>query len=165
MATKETKDQNQASIEEGLKVDNMLGDKAIVDALAEIDKEKDEKKKSEAKKTLCLATYMNRKTVLQLQQRRREDDITKEKLDATKKLLERYIGFETEIKDGKLVPTKKKIEGKDRLTAAQYEKELDNLDKENRKKIEESNKVYNDAVRELEDSYEAQYRYSFRRFW
>ena len=95
---------------------NLIGDKAVEAAMKEIAEEKDERKKREAKRALCIATYFNRKTRLQLQQRRREDDITKEKLDGSKSLLERLIGLKCEIKDGVLVPTKEKIPDGERLT-------------------------------------------------
>ena len=109
---KETKEEKktqevQSGVEGAIRTGNQVTDKAITDALAEIEKEKDDKKKRIAKKQLCIATYVNRKTLLQLQQRRREDDITKEKLNATKVLLERLLGVECEIKDGECVPTKK----------------------------------------------------------
>ena len=158
----EKKDKNNAeqkSVTEEIISKNLIGNKAVDDALAEIAKEKDDRKKSEAKRALCIGTYFNQKTRLQLQQRRREDDITKEKLEASKKLLERLIGFETEIKDGSLVPTKTKIDEKDRLTPVQFEKETRTLDEETRKKFLESNKTFEDAVRELRDSYEGKYRY------
>lgn len=138
---------------------NMLTDKAIKAALEEIEKEKDEKKKDQAKKALCVATYVNRKIRLQLQQRRREDDITKEKLDASKKLTERLIGFECEIKDGVLVPTDKKVDDKDRLTPNQLEDETRKLNEEFDNKFRESTKTYDEAVRELRDSFEGRYRY------
>lgn len=138
---------------------NMLTDKAIKAALEEIEKEKDEKKKDQAKRALCIATYINRKIRLQLQQRRREDDITKEKLDASKKLTERLIGFECEIKDGVLVPTDKKVDDKDRLTPNQLEDETRKLNEEFDNKFRESTKTYDEAVRELRDSFEGRYRY------
>lgn len=150
---------------EGVRVDNMMTDTAITSAMEEIEKEKDEKKKRQAKRALCIATYVNRKTVLQLQQRRREDDITKEKLDATKVLLERLIGFETEIKDGKLVPTKKKVDAKLRLTPVEFEEETRKLNSDIAKKVDESNKLYRKNIEELRESYEGDWRYCIRDYW
>lgn len=138
---------------------NMLTDKAIKAALEEIEKEKDEKKKDEAKKALCIATYINRKIRLQLQQRRREDDITKEKLDASKELTERLIGFKCKIENGILVPTDEKVDDKDRLTPNQLENETRKLNEEFDNKFRESTKTYDEAVRELKDSFEGRYRY------
>jgi hypothetical protein len=139
--------------------DKLIDDKAVQAALAEIDKEKDERKKKAAKKALCIATYFNRKTRLQLLQRRAEDEITKEKLDASKKLLERLIGFETEIKDGILVPTDKKIPAEERLTSTQLEDETRKLNSETDKKFRDAEQDFTKAVRELRDSYEGEYRW------
>lgn len=139
--------------------DKLIDDKAVKAALEEINKEKDDRKKKAAKKALCIATYFNRKTRLQLLQRRSEDVITKEKLDASKKLLERLIGFETEIKDGILVPTDKKVPAEERLTSTQLEEEAKKLNDEMDKKFREADKEYTNAVRELRDSYEGEYRY------
>lgn len=113
---KKGQETQQSSVESSIKTGNQITDKAIAAALAEINEEKDDRKKKEAKKQLCIATYVNRKTLLQLQQRRREDDITKEKLSTSKSLLERLLGVECEIKDGECIPTKKKIDAKLLLT-------------------------------------------------
>ena len=171
---KEKKEQKEAaqqtqtateSVAEGTRQGNMMTDTAIENALAEIEKEKDDKKKREAKRALCIATYCNRKTLLQLQQRRREDDITKEKLNGTKELMERLLGFKTEIKDGALVPTKEKIDPKERLTPTEFESETSKLNTEIRKKIDESNTIYRKAENELRNSYEGDYRYWIRDYW
>jgi hypothetical protein len=165
---KETKEKKGAAAaeekkEKGVKAeiisDKLIDDKAVQAALEEINKEKDDRKKRAAKRALCIATYFNRKTRLQLLQRRTEDDITKEKLDASKKLLERLIGFETEIKDGILVPTDKKIADEERLTSTQLEDETKKLNDEMDKKFREADQEYTKAVRELRDSYEGEYRY------
>ena len=109
---------------------------------------------------MCIATYFNRKTRLQLLQRRAEDEITKEKLDASKKLLERLIGFETEIKDGILVPIEgKKIPAEERLTSTQLEDETRKLNSETDKKFRDAEQDFTKAVRELRDSYEGEYRW------
>ncbi len=156
---KDTKPAAKSAEEKDFKVNNLLGDKAIVDAMAEIDKEKDEKKKNEAKTALGCATYHNAKTRAELRARRREDDITKEKLDGTKKLLERLIGVETEIKDGCLVPTKTKIADDQRLTPTEYKEEKRKLADEISKKISESNKQLRKDLEELRHSYEGRYEW------
>ena len=141
-------------------VNNMLGDKAIVDAMAEIEKEEDDKKKSEAKQALMVATYHNVKTLIELRQRRREDKITKEKLEATKSLLERLIGTELEIKDGgKLVPTKNAIPKDQRITPVQYKEEKRKLAEEIRKKMREASEKFDHEFSELKESYAGQWRY------
>lgn len=151
---------------DAVRTGNEITDKAIQDALAEIDKEKDDKKKRIAKKQLCIATYVNRKTVYQLQQRRREDDITKEKLNASKVLLERLLGFECDIKEGECVPNPKKpIDKKNRLTPTEHEDETKKMEEEFRKKISESDKKYESDMRELRNSYEGEYRHYVECYW
>jgi len=150
---------------DAIRTGNQITDDAITAALSEINKEKDDNKKREAKKQLCIATYVNRKTVLQLQQRRREDKITKEKLDASKSLLERLLGVECEIKDGECIPTKKKIDAKLRITPVQHEAETKKMEEEFSKKVSESNKEFDAAIRELRSSYEGQYRHYVENYW
>jgi hypothetical protein len=164
---KEEKKAQEATqgVEGAIRTGNQITDKAITDALAEIEKEKDDKKKRAAKRQLCIATYVNRKTLLQLQQRRREDDITKEKLDATKKLLERLLGVECEIKDGECIPTKKKIDAKEVLTPTEHEAETKKMEEDFKKKVSESDKQYEAAMRELRNSYEGEYRHYVECYW
>lgn len=167
MAEKTKKEAQEAAqgVEGAIRTGNQVTDTAIENALAEIEKEKDDKKKRAAKKQICIATYVNRKTLLQLQQRRREDDITKEKLDATKKLVERVLGVECEIKDGELIPTKKKIDAKLVLTPTEHEAETKKMEEDFRKKVSESDKQFEDAMRELRNSYEGEYRHYVECYW
>lgn len=162
---KKGQETQQSSVESSIKTGNQITDKAIAAALEEINKEKDDRKKKEAKKQLCVATYVNRKTLLQLQQRRREDDITKEKLSTSKSLLERLLGVECEIKDGECIPTKKKIDAKLLLTPTEHEIETKKMEEEFRKKVMESNKQFDDAMRELRNSYEGEYRCYVESYW
>lgn len=156
-AAEESKGQGSVAAE--IISQNLIGDKAVEAAMKEIAEEKDERKKRDAKRALCIATYFNRKTRLQLQQRRREDDITKEKLDGSKSLLERLIGLKCEIKDGILVPTKEKIPDGERLTPTQFESETRKFNEEIDKKFRESNHKYTEEVNELRNSYEGEWRY------
>lgn len=166
MAEEKKKVKEQTSeVVEATRVDNMMTDTAITKAIEEIEQEKDARKKREAKRAICVATYVNRKTVLQLQRRRREDDITKEKLNKTKELLERLLGVETEIKDGKLCPTKKKIEKAQCLTPVEFEEETRKMNEDFDKKIRESTQLYDKQHKELRDSYEGDYRYYIRDYW
>lgn len=166
MAEKKDKTQEvEETVSNSIRTGNEITDKAIEDALAEIDKEKNDKKKREAKRQLCIATYVNRKTVLQLQQRRREDKITKEKLDASKSLLERLLGVECEIKDGECIPTKKKIDAKLRITPTEHETETKKMEEEFSKKRAESDKEFETGMRELRNSYEGEYRHYVECYW
>lgn len=160
MAKEEKKVQTEDQDLDGIRKSNILGDKAISAAMEEINKEKDEDQKREAKIQLCAITYYNAKERLIKQKRNREDNIQADKLAASKRIFERLIGFECEItKEGKLEPTKKKVDEKERLTPAEVQREKDKLNEEIRKKISESDKKYNEAIRELRDSYEGKYRW------
>ena len=157
MAEKTKKD---APVEEQeFKTNNLVNEQSLVEsAMTNIEKSKNEKKVREIEEAIGLATYTNSKTRAELRARRREDDITKEELDGTKKLLERLIGFECEIKNGVLVPTKNKCK-EAALTPVQYNDEKRKLKEEIRKKISESNKELDNDLREIRSSYEGRYAY------
>lgn len=138
---------------------NLVNEPALVEAaMANIKKNKDEKKTREIEDAIGMATFNNLKTRAELRARRREDDITKEKLDGTKVLLERLIGFECEIKDGCLVPTKNKCK-EPALSPVEYKDAKKELQKEIDKKISESNKQLDKDMREIRNSYEGRYQY------
>lgn len=138
---------------------NLVNEPALVEAaMANIKKNKDEKKTKEIETAIGMATFDNLKTRAELRARRREDDITKEKLDGTKVLLERLIGFECEIKDGCLVPTKNKCK-EPALSPVEYKDAKKELQKEIDKKISESNKQLDKDMREIRNSYEGRYQY------
>lgn len=138
---------------------NLVNEPALVEAaMANIKKNKDEKKTQEIETAIGMATFDNLKTRAELRARRREDDITKEKLDGTKVLLERLIGFECEIKDGCLVPTKNKCK-EPALSPVEYKDAKKELQKDIDKKISESNKQLDKDMREIRNSYEGRYQY------
>ena len=155
---KETK--TPAPVEEQkFEANNLVNEQSLVEsAMTNIEKGKNEKKVREIEAAIGLATYTNSKTRAELRARRREDDITKEELDSTKKLLERLIGFECEIKNGVLVPTKNKCK-EPALTPVQYKDETNKLKEEIRKKISESNKELDNDLKEIRSSYEGRYVY------
>lgn len=158
MAEKKNETKKPAE-EQDFKVNNLVDEPSLVEAaMAEYTKDKDEKKKREIKDAIGLATYHNAKTRAELRARRREDDITKKKLEKTKSLLERLIGVETEIKDGCLVPTKNKCK-EPALTPVEYKDEKSKLEEEIRKDIQESNKILDKDIREIRSSYEGRYQY------
>lgn len=155
--TKETK--TTAQEQNDFKVNNLVDESSLVEAaVADMKKEQDDEKKREIKNAIGVATYDNVKTRAELRARRREDDITKEKLEGTKKLLERLIGHECEIKDGRLVPTKNKCK-EPALTPVQYKEEKRKLKEEIAKKIRESNQELDNDLKELRSSYEGRYAY------
>ena len=155
----EKKNEVKTQEKDDFKVGNLVNEPDLVEAaMADLKKDKDEKKKREIKDAIGMATFVNSKTRAELRARRREDDITKEKLDGTKKLLERLIGVETEIKDGCLVPTKTKCK-EPALTPTEYKDEKRKLEEEIRKKIQESNSELDKDLRESRNSYEGRYQY------
>lgn len=159
MAKEKEKKEVQTEEQLDFKVNNRVDEQSLVEAaVADMKKDQDEKKKSKIKSAIGVATYDNVKTRAELRARRREDDITKEKLEGTKKLLERLIGFETEIVNGRLVPTKTKCK-EPILTPVEYQEEKKKLQEEIRKKISESNKLLDKDLRELRDSYEGRYEW------
>lgn len=158
---KDAKKAEEAKTQEvnDFKVNNHVDESSLVDAaMADMKKDQDEEKKRKIRDAVGCATYDNVKTRAELRARRREDDITKEKLDGTKSLLERLIGRKCEIKDGRLVPTKDKCT-EPALTPVEYKEEKRKLKEEISKKISESNKQLEKDLRELRDSYEGRYAY------
>ena len=148
-----------ATEEQEFKINNLVNEPSLVEAaMAEMKKNKDEKKIREIKDAIGLATYTNLKVRAELRARRREDDITKKKLDKTKALLERVIGSETEIKDGCLVPTKNKCK-ESPLTPVEYKEEKKKLEEEIQKEIRESDRQLAKDLSEIRDSYEGRYAY------
>lgn len=142
------------------RINNIAEEKHVLAAMDEIAKEKDEKKIEDLKSAIGCASYDNVKTRYQLRARRREADITKERLEATKVLLERLAGVKMEIKDGVLVPTKEKIDASlGRLTKAEYQEEKRKLAEEIDKKTRESDRQLDKDLRELRNSYEGRYEY------
>lgn len=157
MAKEVEKTAKKTAEEQDFKVNNMVDEGSIVDAaMEEMKKESDDKKKYEVKKAIAAATYRNVKTRAKLRARRREDDITKKELDGTKALLERLIGRECEIKDGKLIPTKNKCK-EPGLTPTEYEAEQKKFKEEIAKLVRESDAEYNKDIQELRSSYESRY--------
>lgn len=140
---------------------NVIKENVAMEAFKKIEEERDKKQQAEMVELICVSTYNNIKTRSELRARRREDDITKEKLDATKKLFERVCGFECQIdKSGKLIPDEKKpIPADQRLTLNEYKEEKNKLEEDFRKKSSESDAVLNKDLQELRNSYEGRFRY------
>ena len=149
----------QEEVQDGLRNANMMDDKAVVAAMDEINKEKDDKKKSEAKIQICVATYDNRKKVLAQRKRKAETRLEDYGLDQTKILLERFLGVKTKIVNGELVPTDEKIKPEEKITHVEHKRELKKLNDEMRKKENEIDEEYRKGVEELRNSYESQYRW------
>lgn len=149
-----------ANQEESVRDANLMTNNAVKAAFEEIEKEKDEKKKREAKEAINILVYNNRVDRAELRKSRREEDIKKEKLTRSKELLERVLGVETEIqKDGSLLPTDKKIDEAKKISPTEYKREKDAMKEDLRKKLRESNEIFDKEIAEIRSSYEGQWRY------
>jgi hypothetical protein len=149
-----------ANQEESVRDANLMTNNAVKAAFEEIEKEKDEKKKRDAKEAICILVYNNRVDRAELRKSRREEDIKKEKLTSSKELLERVLGVETEIqKDGSLLPTDKKIDEAKKISPTEYKREKDTMKEDLRKKLRESNEIFDKEIAEIRSSYEGQWRY------
>lgn len=149
-----------ANQEESVRDANLMTNNAVKAAFEEIEKEKDEKKKRDAKEAICILVYNNRVDRAELRKSRREEDIKKEKLTRSKELLERVLGVETEIqKDGSLLPTDKKIDEAKKISPTEYKREKDAMKEDLRKKLRESNEIFDKEIAEIRSSYEGQWRY------
>lgn len=124
---------------------------------AEMEQEKEDKQKNLLKKAIGKATFEQRRTLLQLRARRREDKITKEKLTRASELLDKLTGICSKPGDN----FNKPLDEKELITPTQYKTELEKLDKDISDKINESNKTLNEELRELYDSEIGCYRYSW----
>ena len=143
---------------EGVRKSNVIQDKALDIALSNIKEAKEKEQAQDVRIAFCGITYYIGKEVTIKRKRHREDEIQSDKLKALKKLFERFIGFECDIKDGQLVPDKKKpIKAEERLTATQSKQEKNKISEEISKNLRESDKKYEEELNELRNSYEGQH--------
>ena len=101
----ETSEENVLDV---IKKGNLLQEKNVADAIAEIEKETNDKKKEDAKSMILQSQYNNLKALLLLRSRRREAKATNEYLTKTKELLDSALA-------GKITPAEYKVK-KDELT-------------------------------------------------
>ena len=157
---KETKTEGFLTEEqlEGVRRTNVIKPNSVELAMSNIKEKKEKEEAQDVETAFCGITYYIGKEVAIKRKRHREDEIQSEKLKALKKLFERFIGFECDIKDGQLAPDKKKaVKAEERLTAAQLRQEKNKLSEEISKKVHESDKKYNEELEELRNSYEGQH--------
>ena len=131
----------EETIENQIKSENKMDDKALTEALDLIQKEKDEKKAYTLKVCICKADYVNKRELIALRKRRTEEKATKTALEFSKEALDK-------LKTGLITPD-------------EYEKELEKCDCEKRKafsKIEESN---SELIKELRNNYPSYYSYDW----
>lgn len=143
--TKTTVVIDETNIEEQIRDGNLQNDSIIQDALADIEKEKDERKKEEAKRAIRKFQYKNLKALLELKKRRKEDKATKDYLAATK---ENFDGY----KSGKMT-----IIETDKKDAEAY--------KEKSKAFGEADKWFSEQLNELKRQYPGYYSYEWDHYY
>lgn len=153
MATKkETKPAAEAAeskdIVDQIKDENKFEDQNVKAAKEQLQKEKDEKKRNELMLIMQMADYVNKRELLELRKRRKEEAATKEALTASKVLLD-------EILAGKLTP-------------AEYKKKLKEVDKKKGDTFDQIERDNNEYIKELRENYPTYYgiewEYDKRRF-
>lgn len=127
------------NVMEQIKSGNMLKESNVQAAIAEIEKQKDEKQKKDAMDMICVAKYNNIKALLELRARRREEKATKAYLSETKKVLDEALA-------GKITPT-------------DYKKKRSELKETCRKEQRDSNRILDEELTELKNSFEGRYSY------
>ena len=127
------------NVMEQIKSGNMLKESNVQAAIAEIEKQKDEKQKKDTMDMICVAKYNNIKALLELSARRREEKATKAYLSETKKVLDDVLA-------GKITPT-------------DYKKKRSELKETCRKEQRESNRILDEELTELQNSFEGRYSY------
>lgn len=148
---------NEENVMEQIKKGNLMPTTLHEKVQKEMAEEKEEQQKSKLKRAIGKATYEQKRTLLQLRARRREDNITKEKLTRASELLDKLTGICSKPGDN----CGKPLDEKELITPVQYKDELNKLEEEIGKKINDSNKQLNDELRELNDSEVGCYRYSW----
>lgn len=148
----EVKNEQNAQVEitsenvmDQVRANNLQNDTAVAAAMAEIEKEKDEKKKRDAMHAIKKHQYKNVRALIELRKRRAEDKVTKKYLADTKETLDQYLA-------GKLTATE--AEEKDR--------------KDEREKSEGFRKVdeqFSKDIKELRDAYPGYWSYEWDRCW
>ena len=127
------KDITVESIEEQIKSANKMEETIVELAEKEIKEEQDAKKKSDLKRAILQATYINSRELLELKKRRAEEKVTKKCLEGTLEAL-------TELKSGKITPL-------------EYDKKINDLVKDKRNDFEEIDDKHVELVKELRDNF------------
>lgn len=127
------KDITVESIEEQIKSANKMEETIVELAEKEIKEEQDAKKKSDLKRAILQATYINSRELLELKKRRAEEKVTKKCLEGTLDAL-------TELKSGKITPL-------------EYDKKINDLVNDKRNDFKEIDDKHVELVKELRDNF------------
>lgn len=165
------------NVMEKIRKGNLMNEALTKQVLDDIEKEKDENKARELKRIILKASYHRLLALLQLRARRRESDITLEKLKKAELLEDQVAGFELtedkikkhDGKDGKLeieIDDKKQtFELKDgesvwvpaTITPNEYRDKERELNSDTRKKMIESDRQLQTEIDELRKQYPGYY--------
>lgn len=127
------KDITVESIEEQIKSANKMEETIVELAEKEIKEEQDAKKKSDLKRAILQATYINSRELLELKKRRAEEKVTKKCLEGTLEAL-------TDLKSGKITPL-------------EYDKKIKDLVNDKRNDFKEIDDKHVELVKELRDNF------------
>ena len=131
----------EENILEQIKSGNKMTESVLSEAEAEIEKEKDEKKKQILKRCILKADYVNKRELLEIRKRRAEEKATKESLAASKEALD-------ELKSGKITPS-------------EYEDKLTEFSKNKKKAFDKDEEEHGRAVSELQSGFSGYYHYDW----
>lgn len=135
---------NEDNVLDSIKNGNKMPEGLAKEVMDNIAKEERDKKSSELKQTILKASYWNKKELLQLRSRRREEKITKEALSRSKEALDKLCG-------GEITPT-------------EYNKLLDESNATKRKAVADSNNVLKEELAELKNSLAGNYVWDWDRY-
>lgn len=132
---------SEENILDVIKTGNKMTESVLTEAQAEIEKEKDDKKKRTLKNAILKADYTNKRELLELRKRRGEENATKESLAKSKELLD-------QLKTGKITPN-------------EYEDALMEESKNKKKAFDKVEEEYSKACQELRDGFSGYYAYDW----
>ena len=135
---------NEDNVLDSIKNGNKMPEGLAKEVMDNIAKEERDKKSSELKQTILKASYWNKKELLQLRSRRREEKITKEALSRSKEALDKLCG-------GEITPT-------------EYNKLLNESNQTKRKAVADSNSVLKEELAELKNSLAGNYVWDWDRY-
>ena len=125
------------NIEEQIKSDNKMEDSIVAQAEADLQKEKDDKKKAEMKEALVMAEFINKRELLKIRKPREEEKVIKEALNATKEYLDKLRAGE--------------------ITPRQYDAAMFEVSKKRRDEFNKIDEKYRNLVIELKNNFPSYY--------
>lgn len=130
---------------EQLRAKNCVNQAAVDAAMAEIEKENDDKLKYEAKNAIKESQYTNMKELLELRKRRNEEKATKKCLNASKESLDKMLAGE--------------------ITPNEYREEKKKFLREKSEEFRTIEQDHNKALRELQNAYPGYWSYEWDSRW